>query len=108
MYYVTEDITVRLPGALIGVPAGTQVKELKDNGDTRQVTDGHDQYAVKKTQLTNDLDIATLILKRAAAAQAASDQYQAEQNALLLKQQQAELEYQKTHPLASATPTPVH
>ena len=104
---MTEDVTVRLTGGLMGVTAGTPVTSVKDNGETLQVTaDGRQQFTVKKSQLTNDLDVAQLILKRAQAAQAATDAYQAQQSAVLIKQQQAEIEFLKTHPLAPSSPTP--
>ena len=66
VFYLTEDATVRLKAGLKGVVAGTPVKLVKDGGDTLQVTDGQDQFEVKKTQVTNDLDIAAKIAKQAA------------------------------------------
>ena len=106
VFYVLEDVTVRLSGGLLGVTAGTEVKMLVDNGEVMRMTDGRDQFDLKKSQVTNDLDIAASTLKRAGAAAAASDQFRAQQDSLLQKQQQAELDYLRTHPLATATPTP--
>ena len=106
VFYVTEDFTAHIPGGLVGVIAGTQVKQLKDDGDTAQVTDGSTTFDIKKTMLTNDLDIAAAISKHSAAVEAATNAARADQDALATKQQQDQLEYLKTHPLAAPTPTP--
>jgi hypothetical protein len=71
-----------------------------------QVTDGRDTFEVKKSQLTNEIEAATAMQKQAAAAQSANDQYQAQADLLLQKQQHDYLEFLKTHPLALPTPTP--
>jgi hypothetical protein len=105
-YFVTEDITVRLPAGLLGVIAGTRVQMLADKGETLQVTDGTDSFEVKKSQVTNEIEAATAIQKQAQAAQAASDQYQAQSEALQQKQQHDYVEFLKSHPLSVPTPTP--
>ena len=106
VFYVTEDFTAHIPGGLVGVPAGTQVKQLKDNGDTAQVTDGNTPFDIKKSMLTNDLDVAAAITKRSAALEAATNAARAEQEAVAAKQQQEQLQYLQTHPLAVPTPVP--
>ena len=105
---MTEDISVRLPAGILGVLAGTQVKMLKDNGDTLHVTDGRDEYDVKKSQVTNELEIARRIQKASNAAAADEARAQAQSEALYLKQQRDEIEYLKAHPLSTPTPTPKH
>ena len=55
VYFMTEDLSVRLPAGILGIVAGTQVRMLKDNGDMLHVTDGHDEFDVKKSQVTNEL-----------------------------------------------------
>ena len=71
-----------------------------------QVSDGKDEFEVKKSQVTNDLDIAAIIQKRAAAAEAASENFRAQQEEILLKQQRDQMEFLRTHPLSAPTPTP--
>ena len=108
VFYLTEDATVRLKAGLKGVVAGTPVKLVKDGGDTLQVTDGQDQFEVKKAQVTNDLDIAAKIARQSASQEAASENFRAQQEAALLRQQHDQVEFLKAHPLSapSATPTP--
>ncbi len=107
VYFVTEDISVRLPAGVLGVVAGTRVQRVADKGgDTIQVTDGHDNFEVKRSQVTNEIEAATLLQRNAAAAQAASDQFQQQSDALLQKQQRDYLEFLRTHPLSAPTPTP--
>ena len=108
VYYVTREITVRIPGGLLGVAIGTQVTLVADRGDKLLVTNGRDEFELLKSQVTNDPRMSALLVKRAQATQAEQDQYQAQQNALLLKEQQENLEFLKTHPLATPTPTPAH
>ena len=107
-FYVTEDISVRLKAGIAGIIAGTPVKMLKDNGDTMRVTDGINEFDLKKSQATNDIDAAAIIIKGAAAAASADDAARAAQEAVYLKQQHDEIEFLRTHPLAvpAATPTP--
>ena len=104
-YFVTEDITVRLKAGLAGIVAGTPVKMLKDNGDTLHVTDTTNEFDVKKSQVTNDIDIAAAIARRAAAAGAAADAATAAQEAILQKQQSEQIEFLRTHPLGGPAPS---
>jgi hypothetical protein len=106
IYFVTEDITVHLPAGLLGLVAGTRVQMVADKGDTLQVTDGTDTFEVKKSQLTTEIEAATAMQHSAQAAQAAADQYRAQSDALLQKQQRDYIEFLKAHPLAVPTPTP--
>lgn len=101
-----NDATVPIKGGLKGVLAGSAVRLVKDGAATMQVTDGQDQFEVKKSQVTNDLDIAAIIQKRAAAAEAASENFRAQQEEILLKQQRDQMEFLRTHPLSAPTPTP--
>ena len=105
-----QDASVRLPAGILGVLAGTEVRALKENGDTLHVTDGHDEFDVKKSQVTNDLELAARIRKAADASASADDRARAQGEALYLKQQQEQIDFYKTHPLATPTPTltPVH
>ena len=106
IYYVTKEASVSIPGGLIGVPIGTQVTLVADRGDKVLVTTGRDEFELPKWQVTNDPRLSALVVKRAQATQAEQDQYQTQQNALLLKEQQEEIEFLKTHPLAAPKPTP--
>lgn len=106
MFYLTDDVTVPLKSGLRGVPAGSPVRTIKDTGDTMQVTDGQQQFEVKKAQLTNDLDVALVIQRRSAANQAAGDAFRDEQERILIKQQQDQIIFLRDHPLSAATPTP--
>ena len=109
-YYVTEDITVHLKAGLAGIIAGTPVKMLKENPDTMQVTDGINEFEIKKSQVTNDLDTAEVIIKRANAANAADDAARSAGEAVYLKQQRDQIEFLRTHPLSGPAPstTPGH
>jgi hypothetical protein len=104
VYFITEDISVRLPAGLLGVVAGTRVQMVADKGATLQVTDGRDSFEVKKTQVTNEIEAAASMQRQAQAAQAASDQYRQQSDKLLQKQQQDYIDFLKAHPLAAPTP----
>ena len=106
IYYVTEDFTAHITGGLVGVTAGTQVKMLKENGDMAQVTDGTTPFEVKKSQLTNDLDIAAALVKRSQAIEASTNAARAEQDASAAKQQADQIKYLQEHPLTTPVPSP--
>ena len=106
-FFVTRDVTVRIPGGLIGVPTGTEVTLLTEKGTKLFVTNGHDKFELDKSQVTSDPKLSETLVEDARAAQAAQEQYLKQQNAVLLKQQQETVEFLKTHPLATPTPTPV-
>ena len=108
VYYVTEDFTAHITGGLVGIAAGSRVKLIKDNGDTAQVTDGTTPFEVKKTMLTNDLDIAAAIIKRSQAIEASTNAARAEQDAVAAKQQADQIKYLQEHPLSgpSVSPSP--
>ncbi len=110
VFYVTEDISVRLKAGIAGILAGTPVKMVKDNGDTMQVNDGINDFEIKKSQVTNDLDIAAAVIKRASATSAADNAARAAQEAIYTKQQRDQVEFLRTHPLSGAAPsaTPRH
>ncbi len=108
VFYVTEDLSVRLKAGIAGIIAGTPVKMLKDNGDTLHVNDGINEFDIKKSQVTNDLDIAAAVIKRATAANAADDATRAAQEAIYLKQQRDQIEFLRTHPLSTQKATPGH
>jgi hypothetical protein len=106
VYFLTEDLTVRLPAGLLGEIAGTRVQMVADKGETLMVTDGHDTFEVKKSKLTNEIEAATAMQRQAQATQDASDQYRRQSDKLLQKQQQEYIDFLKAHPLAAPTPTP--
>jgi major membrane immunogen (membrane-anchored lipoprotein) len=106
VYFITEDISVRLPAGLLGVVAGTRVQMVADRGTMLQVTDGQDTFEVKKSQVTNEIEAATAMQRQAQAAQAASDQYRQQSDKLLQKQRQDYIDFLKAHPLSAPTPTP--
>ena len=107
LYFVTSDVTVRIPGGLLGVSIGTEVTLVADRGNKMLVTNGRDQFELNKSQVTDDPQLSATLVQRAQAVQAAQNQYQTQQDAALRSQQQAELEFLKTHPLATPTP-PIH
>ena len=107
VYYVTEDFTAHITGGLVGIAAGTPVKLVKDNGDTAQVTDGTTPFEVKKTLLTNDLDIAAAIIKRSRAIEASANAARAEQDAEAAKQQADQIKYLQAHPMSTPLPSPI-
>ena len=106
VYFLMEDVSVRLPAGILGVVAGTQVKLLKDNGDTLHVTDGHDEYDVKKSQVTNEYDIARRVRKESDATAVEEARAHAQAEAIRLKQERDQIEYLKSHPLSTPTPSP--
>ena len=107
VFYVIEDYSAHIKGGLIGVTAGSQVKLLRDNGDSAQVTDGTTPFDIPKAKLTNDLDLAAVLAKREQAVEAATNAARAEQDAVAAKQAQDDLDYLKAHPLGTPTPTPL-
>ena len=108
VYYLLADATVRLKAGLKGVVAGTPVRMVAEGAELMQVTDGEDQFEVKKSQVTNDLDIAAAVQKRANADANASEAFRSQQEAIVVKQQQEQTEFLRMHPLSvpTATPTP--
>ncbi len=104
--YLLEDTSVVINNGLQGFVAGTEIRLLKANGDLLQVAAGDCQFTVKKAQVTDNLDIAAAVRKRAAAIEAANEASQRLQEAALIKQQHDEIEFLRTHPLATPTPTP--
>ena len=109
VYYVTRDTTVRIPGGLLGVSQGTEVVLVADKGDKILFTNGRDQFELSKSMVTNDPKAEAELVKKAQAAQEVQEKLKAQQNDLLIKQQKAEVEFLRTHPLATPTPksTPV-
>ncbi len=105
---MTEDISVWLPTGVLGVVGGTQVEMLKDNGDKLHVTDGHDEFDVRKSLLTNEYEIAQRIRKASDSRAADDARVQAQAEVLRLKQQRDQIEYLKAHPLSTPTPSPKH
>ena len=97
---------MRLPSGILGIVAGTQLRLLKDNGDTLHVSDGRDEYDVKRSQVTNEYDIARQVRKASEAAAADDARAQAQAEALRVKQEHDEVEYLRLHPLSVPTPTP--
>lgn len=110
IFFVTEEVTVRLKAGLMGVAPGTQVKLVKDKGDTVTVTDGTQEFDLQASQLTNDLDVAARIQKGVQSAEAAGAVYQRQQQAILEQQQKAQREFLRAHPLGgpgtTGTPAP--
>lgn len=106
VYFLTEDVSVRLPAGILGIVAGTQLRLLKDNGEMLHVTDGHDEFDVKKSQVTNEYDIARRVQKDSSVAAADDARAQAAAQALRLKQEHDQIEYLKAHPLSTPTPSP--
>lgn len=106
VYYLLEDTAVPLKNGIRGISAGTEVKVIKDEGNMLQVIEGDFEFTIKKTQVTNNLDIAATIQRRAAAINSANERGLQQQQAILIKQQQDEIEFLRTHPLATPTPTP--
>ena len=106
--FVTSDVTVRIPGGLIGVPTGTEVTLLTDKGTRLLVSNGRDKFELNKSQVTNDPKLSETLVERARTVHAAQEQYQKQQEAVLQKQQREAVEFLKTHPLATPTPTPAH
>ena len=104
IYFVTDDISVRLKAGIAGVVAGTQIKMLKDTGDTMHASDGVNEFDIKKSQVTNDIDVAAAIRKRAAASTAAADAATAAQQAVFEKQQRDQIEFLRAHPLSGTGP----
>ncbi len=104
--YLLEDTLVPLPHGLQGVVAGTEVRLVKVDGDMVQVAIDDIQFTIKKTRVTDDLDMAAAAKKRAAAVESTDEAIRQEQEAVLVKQQQEQIEFLRTHPLATPTPTP--
>ena len=106
MLYLTEDTTLPLQYGLEGLPAGTAVKLIKATGDTVQVDESGKVFTMRRNQVTDDLDVAAAVQKRTAATEAANEAARQQQEAVLVKQQRERIEFLRTHPLATPTPTP--
>ncbi len=104
--YLLEDVTVPIRHGLKGIVAGTEVRLVGDDGETVRVTDGDYLFTMRKTQLTDDLDIAATARKRTAAIEAANEVCRREQEAVFVRSQHEQIEFLRTHPLVSPTPTP--
>ena len=104
--YLVEDTTVPLKDGLEGLVAGSPVKLVKVIGDSVLVASGDHEFTVKKTQVTDDLDIVAVVQRRAAAIEAADEASLQQQESVLVKQQREQIEFLRTHPLATPTPTP--
>ena len=79
---------------------------LKDNGDTLHATDGVNEFDIKKSQVTNDLDIAAAVIKRAATQRMPPPMPpQLPRKSILQKQQAEQVEFLRMHPLDGAAPS---
>ena len=94
-----------ISGGLEGVAAGTEVRLVKDNGAKVLVSYNDHEFSVWKTQVTNDLDTANAVRKRAAGVEAADAATRQQRESTYVKQQRDQTDFLKTHPLATATPT---
>ncbi len=106
VFYVTEDVTVRFPGGMMGLPPGTEVKMIKSVAGMAHVTDGTREFDINTKQLTNDLATAAAIQKSSRDAQAASDAFRQSQEAIEVQKQREYTEFLRAHPLGGAAPTP--
>ncbi len=106
VYYLTEDMSVPIKGGLEGLPAGTRVQLVRDQGDSLVMANGDHQFTVRRWQVTDNLDRATAVQRQTAASEAASVASLQQREAELVKQQREQVEFLRTHPLAAPTPTP--
>jgi hypothetical protein len=58
VYYLLERVSITTDGGIAGLPPGTGVKLLSQNGTELKVTDGSHEFTVNQPQVTNDLDVA--------------------------------------------------
>lgn len=57
VYFLVQRVSISNENGIVGIPAGRQVKILKQTKTGMHVTDGTTQFDVTPNQLTNDLDI---------------------------------------------------
>jgi hypothetical protein len=62
-YFLLQRASLRIDSGVIGFAPGTRVTMIEQNDSVSTVTDGHYQFTVPSSQLTNDLDIAENIAK---------------------------------------------
>ena len=106
VFFLRERVSVVTDDAIVGVNAGAKVLMLErlENGNLK-VTDGPDDFDVSPEMLTNDLDLAEMIVRRDQAAQQALA-LRKQQQRLQLQQQQAALARQTASAQVPASPAP--
>jgi len=82
VYFTLTYVSVRTPSGITGVEAGTQVACIKDEGQVLLVKAGSVEFEAKRQYLTNDLDIADLVVRNDAEAQQVIASYIAQQQAI--------------------------
>ncbi len=70
VYFLMQTTSISHQYGVHGVPSGTAVTCLKDDGDEMSVTDGVMEFRVARHRLTNDLDLAARIQNADADRQA--------------------------------------
>ena len=114
VFYTVQKITITSDTGVVGIPAGTRVTQLKDNGETFTVTDQETQFEVRPEQVTNDVQLAIMVIKNQGASlrsvhDSMSQTKEAAQNrTALVNKARAELEaayqQQKNTQIAQAAP----
>jgi len=106
-YFLLQRISITTDSGVIGDPPGTKVTLVKA-GPPARVTDGHNEFDVDPSQITNDLDIATQVFYADRSVQSAikamSDQQAREYSKQQASQQKAVTDYLKSQPASYAQP----
>jgi len=107
--FLIQRVSVMTDSGVAGKPPGTRVT-LITTGPPMRVTDGHDEFDVTASQVTNDLDVATRYYNADQTARAALSAVSARQSQELAQQENAAAlttgtTKQQTLPASSPQPT---
>ena len=110
IYFLLQSVSITSDSGITGIVEGTKVTVISDKAKNWRVTDGENQFDVPPDHLTNDMDVASAIIKRDEEADAARDASVRDQqdNARKIREQGAawlakQLDSQRQQP-ASAQP----
>lgn len=80
IYFLLRSVSVPSEDGITGIRAGTRVKLVKESGSTVRVTDGHVEFEVEKWLVTNDLDVATAVIRQEVQSQQVISGYMRQQS----------------------------
>jgi hypothetical protein len=95
VFFLIERVSIPAESGVVGLSPGTKVQFVRNEGNKVHVTDGKHEFEVAKFQLTNDIDLATSVVKNDAMAQQALTQYLQKQKAVVDKVEMDKIERQR-------------
>lgn len=88
VFYAMQAFSITTDAGVRGIRAGTQVKLIKDAGATLRVSDGQQEFDVRRELLTNDLDVAAKAAGQQASQQAGIAEWHRKQQTMAAANQQ--------------------